>query len=484
MLTSVGLGSRVSHTIAAKVVVAIICSLPLCAGACQQTQSDDTLEMLGLLLLAPGSWTRITPQPGSFSMGLPSSGGSFSRAFTPACSGRPGKNPTYSFFVRRGTSSNLLLNFMGGGGCWDSNNCLGPDSTITYYSDLSALEAVTLAVASSTVNVGILDPNNAENPFRDWNVVFLPYCTGDIHIGSNDQTYTDPQTGSSHVIRHRGFDNFLSVMDYLKREFPESNVGRVFVTGQSAGGYGAGFQLPYIKELYYSRQVDSLADASAGATDLSDLPGSTDFRVRSNNNWGAGANVPSWIPGISGQYTALTLGQYYSITANYYQTNATTPAPGRSRLAQYTTAYDGNQRYFLNVMRLSLRASPKAYTTTDKMWGRSDGYDAERLSGYPAVKVNCNWNNQMRTQAAAAASSVYKHAIAPGTVHTISMSNAFYNQTIPTVSGSVRLVDWYNSMLSGVGWTDAVCQFGQCAPPKTEESPSTAINCGYGVAGS
>jgi hypothetical protein len=32
---------------------------------------------------------------------------------------------------------------------------------------------------------GLLDRANPQNPVRDWSLLFVPYCTGDVHSASN-----------------------------------------------------------------------------------------------------------------------------------------------------------------------------------------------------------------------------------------------------------------------------------------------------------
>ncbi len=449
--------------------------------ACQADKSAlDTLLLEALF--AQGSWATIYPGAGTFNLALRSTSGTYSRSYYPICSGRPGTNPAYAFLVKRGSSNNLLINFMGGGACWSGANCLGPTNTITYYPEITSLQPATTVIGNQVLDAGVLNHNRSDNPFQTWNMVFVSYCSGDIHAGSADTAYADPQTGISYTIHHHGVDNTLAVLSYLQTAFPESSVGRVFITGQSAGGYGAIFNFPLIKEMYYSKQVDVLGDAANGVLDVSTTTNgaSNAFQQTSTTTWNATVSVPSWIPTISGQYLTLKIGDYYNRVATYYDSGAPNPAPGKSRFAQYTAAYDGNQRYFFNVMRNSLKSPAKTYTTTDNMWGRGDGYDAQRLGGYPNPHVTCDWNNQMRSLATLAATSgLYRRVIASGTVHTISMSNSFFNVSIPTTSGSVKLVDWYNTMLNGsnAAWTDAVCAQGSCGRPTTEEAPSTALNC-------
>ncbi|MBL1135963.1 MAG: hypothetical protein HND46_11645 [Chloroflexi bacterium] len=46
---------------------------------------------------------------------------------------------------------------------------------------------------------GIFDLENPENPFADYNMVFVPYCTGDVHIGNREATYeVEASDGSNH----------------------------------------------------------------------------------------------------------------------------------------------------------------------------------------------------------------------------------------------------------------------------------------------
>jgi hypothetical protein len=52
--------------------------------------------------------------------------------------------------------------------------------------------------------------------------VYIPYCTGDIHMGANDATY------GGYEIKHRGFVNFQAVLKYL-----EDNIDRPVNSQQS-----------------------------------------------------------------------------------------------------------------------------------------------------------------------------------------------------------------------------------------------------------
>jgi hypothetical protein len=72
-------------------------------------------------------------------------------------------------------------------------------------------------------------------PTKGWNVVYMPYCTGDVHVGNNVVTYSD-QTAQEPPLtwHHAGYTNTLAAVDYAKTSFP--NVQKLLVTGFSAGG--------------------------------------------------------------------------------------------------------------------------------------------------------------------------------------------------------------------------------------------------------
>ncbi|MEM7677577.1 MAG: pectin acetylesterase-family hydrolase, partial [Myxococcota bacterium] len=80
-------------------------------------------------------------------------------------------------------------------------------------------------------------PLRPKNPIvtDGWDVVFMPYCTGDTHIGNSVQTYVDA-TGENPPLnwQHAGFSNTQAAMDFLAGRFPD--VRRLLVSGFSAGG--------------------------------------------------------------------------------------------------------------------------------------------------------------------------------------------------------------------------------------------------------
>jgi hypothetical protein len=87
---------------------------------------------------------------------------------------------------------------------------------------------------------GIFNRNRAENPVRDWNVVYVPYCTGDIHAGDNQLTL------GGQLRQFRGYTNIAKYLSIWLATFPD--VERVLLSGISAGGFGAGLNLEQVIE--------------------------------------------------------------------------------------------------------------------------------------------------------------------------------------------------------------------------------------------
>ncbi len=240
------------------------------------------------------------------------------KGLKPSCSNYPGSDPEFSFFVKGGKKNKLVIYLQGGGACWDTKNCL--------YAPTYLQEAPPIDMFADTSGMGIFDTANKDNPFKDWNFVFIPYCTGDIHWGANDQEYIDygyvnmiPHV-NSWTIRHRGAVNFQVVLQWIKDNFILPN--QIFVTGSSAGSYGAIMSFPFIKDAYPLSSVSVIGDAGNGVTEPY-------FQNNSIFNWNI--QMPTWIDGFEEGYTPdMTIADVYKNIANYY--------PYAARVGQFTTA--------------------------------------------------------------------------------------------------------------------------------------------------
>lgn len=152
----------------------------------------------------------------------------------------------YAFWIRHGDPKRLLVFFQGGGGCFDETTCaLGS----RWFDDRVDAED------APRYQDGVLDMSNAENPFRGWSVVYIPSCSGDVHVGDAAVTY-----GSIRV-QQRGWVNAHAALARAYREFSDPDV--VFVTGCSAGSVGSAFHADAIVRQYSDARVTQVGDSLA-----------------------------------------------------------------------------------------------------------------------------------------------------------------------------------------------------------------------------
>lgn len=147
-----------------------------------------------------------------------------------------GNGSQYRFFVNySGTSDNLLVMFEPGGACWDFDSCSGK-AGVEGAANIDGIDENHMAAWQ--LAFPFLRRQDETNPLRDWNLVYVPYCTGDVHIGNDVVTYKDPLGQEPDLeFHHAGYTNTLAVTDWLKEKFPA--IPRLVVSGCSAGGVGS-----------------------------------------------------------------------------------------------------------------------------------------------------------------------------------------------------------------------------------------------------
>jgi hypothetical protein len=249
---------------------------------------------------------------------------------------------------------------------------------------------------------GIFDLDNPRNPVRDWSFVFVPYCTGDVHSGSNTARYTDPDTGEPYEIEHRGADNFRVVLEWMRANFDAPS--EILVAGSSAGAYGAATHYGRIREAFPQGRATMLGDAGQGVT-------TPDFLTRRNGNWRY--DLPA---SIFGANAALTSDDdVVAILAARHPND---------RFAQYTTAHDQTQAAFFALMG----GANACRAWTEKM--------ARDLT---------------RRQSAAN----FRSYLAAGDSHTILRSSLLYREE----SGGAPFAEWLGALLGdGAGWDNRACE--------------------------
>ena len=292
----------------------------------------------------------------------------------------------YSFFHRNGAdSSRLLIYFEGGGACWDWVSCSGLFDSTVQDDELSEYR-------------GIFDATNPENPFRDFEIVFVPYCTGDVFVGDAKQHYGDDP--SSHPIAHRGFANVEAILAWMARQDPHP--GEVVVAGTSAGSYGALFYAPVIERQFPKARIVMLGDS--GVPLLKDTPAVL-------HTWGADRVLQKiW------QEEAGKSARQHPLREAYRQVAA---AGDRVRLAEIFSDQDAVQGAFYLV------------------------------SGSPG------WRDSTNTILADVQKNIpaFRSFIIEGTNHGLLPTDAFYRYQVD----GVYLKDWVEELIDGKPVEDVRC---------------------------
>ncbi len=139
-------------------------------------------------------------------------------------------------------SKNVVIFLEGGGACFNWASCVAgnPDSF-----DPDGFE----------YDAGIFDRAAEDNPVRDFSFVYLPYCTGDVHIGDNAAEVP----GLSGVQEFRGYDNVWRALERVVPTFPDAEL--VLLSGVSGGGFGAAGNLDQVKRAFGEVPVVLLDDS-------------------------------------------------------------------------------------------------------------------------------------------------------------------------------------------------------------------------------
>ena len=299
----------------------------------------------------------------------------------------------YRFYYRHGDPKKLVVYFQGGGACWNQFTCSVADAI---FSDKVYEPEDLNTLADSLFNVGVFD-TSADGLFKDWSIVYVPYCTGDVHWGNATVEYTEDL-----VIHHRGYLNTKAALEfaYDKIVDPES----VFVTGCSAGAYGSILNSARVATQYPDAIVSVLADSGAGIITDS-------FLTDSFPNWNALSHLPDYLERLQAPLETLSIEDVYISIAESFPNH---------RFTQYTTAFDQDQIFFWEAMGGDFQEfSPRLRNTLDNI------------------------------EAAAPNFRVY---MAPGSMHCISFYPFFDTRTV----NDIKFRDWVSQLVSGETSPDSV----------------------------
>jgi Pectinacetylesterase len=306
----------------------------------------------------------------------------------------------FSFWVREANPDKVLLFFQGGGACWSAETCArdGSDGGEEQYTP-----DIDPQGDSPAMRGGIFDFDDERNPFADYSVVYVPYCTGDAHLGNATTEYTPGLT-----IQHRGYVNGTAALDHLAATFPDAT--EVVVAGVSAGAAATPLYAGLVSDRLPDADITVLSDGT-GASPPDKLSGALAAA------WGTGNAIPDW-PENAG----LTAEQWTSISGMFIQSGRHDPD---IVFARHDYAEDATQQLFAT------------YT----------GGPAENL-------LSVIDGNENRIEDAGV--NLYSY-IAPGDDHGALQYESFYTETV----NGLKLVDWVTRLIEGEPVDDVHCT--QCS---------------------
>jgi Pectinacetylesterase len=296
----------------------------------------------------------------------------------------------FSFWVREANPDKAVFYLEGGGACFSAETC-APDSGL-----------YNTTITEDPDSEGVFDFADARNPFADYSVVFVPYCTGDVFLGNATTEYAPDLT-----VRHKGYVNGSTALDHLAATFPDAT--DVVVIGESAGSVAAPLYAGLVSDRLPDVRVTVLADGSGS---YPNLPAVNEILA----GWGFADVIPSW-PENAGLTT-----EQWSFPGLFIQSGRHDPD---IVFARHDHAYDERQ----------------------ELWYPRVGVQVDDLLSL----IDAN-----ETQIEDAGVNVYSY-VAPGEDHTAVTHEGFYTEEVK----GVRLVYWVTRLIEGEPVTDVHCS--QCA---------------------
>lgn len=343
--------------------------------------ADTTAESTAASTTATPAPETSTPDTSTPTTGVATALAGFAQVEAPAdcmC----GDGSEFHFWMRERNPAKVLFYFEGGGACFSPETC--DPSNPAYKTAIGHDETL------SDLTEGIWDDTNPANPFRDWSVVFVPYCTGDVHIGNNTADY-----GNGVTVEHKGYVNGVAALDTLAASFPDAD--HIVVSGESAGSVPDPLYAGLAADLFPEARITVLADGSGA---YPDVPG---INALIGGLWGTMNAVPDW-PVNEGQTV-----ESWSFPGLFIQAGAHAP---RITFARHDYAFDETQAFFSSLAGI---AADDLVQLIDK--------------------------NEAQVEAAGVNLLSY---ISPGDEHTILSDPELYSHEV----NGIGLVDWITALLA------------------------------------
>ncbi len=357
------------------------------------TPGGDTSDVTGLPTTEPTTelttepTTELTTEPTVTEVDEPIAVGAWRSVAADDCFCSDGS--PFELWERPADPSRVVLFLEGGGACFSAETC-GPTSPIYPRN---------LALGEQPRTSGIFAVDNPENPFAGYSIVYVPYCTGDVHLGDRVNEYSDSLT-----IRHTGFANTSKGLDTVIAQYPD--VQQLVVAGSSAGSVPVPAFAGLAADALPDADIIAFGDASGAYPDVPEL------NARLGAEWGVLGNVPDWP--VNEGLTA----EEWSFPGLYVQAGTQHPD---ITFARFDHAFDGVQTFFSWLLDLD---TSDLLATIDATEAQIEG------AGVPVASY-----------------------VARGGGHTILGSDDLYDLEVE----GVRFVDFLDALVAGDVPADVRC---------------------------
>jgi Pectinacetylesterase len=293
----------------------------------------------------------------------------------------------FRFWVREGNPEKVVFYLQDGGACFSAETCARKNDLYNITAD-----------ESPTGRGGMFEFAEPRNPFADYSVVYVPYCTADVHIGNATTEYAPGLT-----VRHKGYVNGTAALEHLAATFPRAT--EVVVVGESAGSVASPLYAGLVSDRLPDARITVLAHGSGS---YADLPAFNRLIAA----WGFGNVAPPWLE------NANVSGEHWSFPGLFIQS--------------------GRHDSDLVFARIDY-----AYDSTQESWFAHLGIAARDLRS--RIKAN-------ETQIEGAGVNVHSY-VAPGKEHVVFDDGPFYTETVD----GEKLVDWVSRLIEGEPVDDVHC---------------------------
>jgi hypothetical protein len=159
-------------------------------------------------------------------------------------------------------ANKLVVHVDGGGACFSKPSCDMLTEQNYNFSKFSA-------EVSDQLHQGIWDKSvPLLNPVDDWNHVFIPYCTGDLHAGYKPNADRPPNFNLGNgaaKLQYVGYANMTVFLNHVVNNILPGmgSNRRVIFSGESGGGWGVMFNAHRFRAMLPANVTLSVVDDSA-----------------------------------------------------------------------------------------------------------------------------------------------------------------------------------------------------------------------------